>query len=77
MAPPGDAVLGDALRAAEDSLTQARADAWSAFDALAAFDPQRAVDVLLEELERRVDPLVQAVARLGGDPRRCRPERRR
>jgi hypothetical protein len=34
-------------------------------------DPQRAVDTLLVELEQRIGPLVEAVMRLGGDPRRC------
>jgi hypothetical protein len=29
------------------------------------------VDTLLVELEQRIGPLVEAVMRLGGDPRRC------
>jgi hypothetical protein len=65
--------LRAALRETEDSLAQARADAWGAFDALVGSDPQRAVDLLLADLDRRVGPLVNAVMRLGGDPRRCWP----
>jgi hypothetical protein len=65
--------LRAALREAEDSLAQARADAWGAFDALVGFDPQKAVDLLLADLDRRIGPLVNAVMRRGGDPRRCWP----
>jgi hypothetical protein len=64
-----------ALREAEESLAQARGDVWGAFDQLAESDPQRAVDTLLAELERRIGPLVETVTRLGGDPRRCWPGR--
>ncbi len=60
-----------ALRAAERSLRQARAEMWRAFDALVGSDPQAAVDRLLADLDRRIDPLVDAVLRLGGDPRHC------
>ncbi|MEA2672635.1 MAG: hypothetical protein QOG45_2855 [Chloroflexota bacterium] len=60
-----------ALREAESSLRQARADMWRAFDTLVGSDPQEAVDLLLADLDRRIDPLVDAVMRLGGDPRRC------
>jgi hypothetical protein len=63
--------LREALREAAEALAQARADTWGAFDALVASDPQRAVDTLLVELEQRIGPLVDAVMRLGGDPRRC------
>jgi hypothetical protein len=59
------------LREAESSLRQAREDMWRAFDALVGSDPQAAVDRLLADLDRRIDPLVDAVLRLGGDPRRC------
>jgi hypothetical protein len=41
------------------------------FDALVRSDPQTAVDNLTADLDRRVGPLVDAVLRLGGDPRRC------
>ncbi len=71
MAWASDDTLGAALREAEGSLAQARADAWRAFDQLAGSDPQMAVDMLLDDLERRIDPLVDAVMRLGGKPRRC------
>jgi hypothetical protein len=67
----GDITLGEALREAEEGLKQARADTWQAFDALVGSDPQTAVDNLLADLNRRVGPLVHAVMRLGGDPRRC------
>ena len=60
-----------ALRAEERRLRQARADMWRAFDALVGSDPQAAVDRLLADLDRRIDPLVDAVLRLGGDPRHC------
>jgi hypothetical protein len=70
-----DDTLRTALHDAEDSLAQARGDAWGAFDQLAGSDPQTAVDMLLADLERRVGPLVHAVMRLGGDPRRCWPGR--
>jgi hypothetical protein len=59
------------LREALREAAEARADAWGAFDALVGSDPQRAVDTLLVDLERRIGPLVDAVMRLGGDPRRC------
>jgi hypothetical protein len=72
-APTSEVTLQAALHHAEDSLAQARADAWEAFDALVGSDPQRAVDLLLADLDRRVGPLVNAVMRLGGDPRRCWP----
>jgi hypothetical protein len=62
-----------ALREAENSLVQARADTWGAFDALVRTDQQAAVDRLLLDLGQRVGPLVGAVMRLGGDPRRCWP----
>jgi hypothetical protein len=71
MASASDSTLREALRAAEDSLKQARADAWGAFDALVESEAQRAVDMLVIELERRIGPLVRAVMRLGGDPRLC------
>lgn len=71
--PPSPVTLHAALRGAEDSLTQARADAWGAFDALAGSDPQAAVDLLIADLDRSISPLVAAVRRLGGDPRRCWP----
>jgi hypothetical protein len=70
-----DDMLRAALREAEDSLAQARGDAWGAFDQLAGSDPQRAVDMLLADLERRIGPLLHTVVRLGGDPRRCWPGR--
>lgn len=76
-APTSEVTLRAALHEAEDSLAQARADAWRAFDCIAGSDPQAAVDVLLTDLDRRVGPLVWAVTRLGGDPRRCWPGRRR
>jgi broad specificity phosphatase PhoE len=63
--------LSEALREAAEGLAQARADAWGAFDAVVGSDPQRAVDTLLVDLEERIGPLVDAVMRLGGDPRRC------
>jgi hypothetical protein len=63
--------LGEALREAAEALALARADAWGSFDALVGSDPQRAVDTLLVDLEQRIGPLVDAVMRLGGDPRRC------
>jgi broad specificity phosphatase PhoE len=63
--------LREALREAAEALAEQRADAWGAFDALAGSDPQRAVDTLLADLEQRIGPLVDAVMRLGGDPRRC------
>jgi hypothetical protein len=75
--PTSEVTLRAALRQAEDSLTQSRADAWRAFDSLAATDPQAAVDILLTDLDQRVGPLVWAVTRLGGDPRRCWSGRRR
>jgi hypothetical protein len=75
MGRASDDTLRTALREAEDSLAQARGDAWGAFDELARSDPQRAVDTLLADLECRIDPLVHAVMRLGGDPRRCWPGR--
>lgn len=71
--PTSEVTLRTALHHAEDSLTQARADAWRAFDSLADTDPQTAVDLLLTDLDRRIGPLVWAVTRLGGDPRRCWP----
>jgi hypothetical protein len=74
--PTSEVALREALHEAEDSLTQARADAWRGFDSLAGGDPQDAVDVLLTDLDRRVGPLIWAVTRLGGDPRRCWPGRR-
>ena len=75
MAWASDDTLRTALREAEDSLAQARGDAWGAFDQLAGSDPQRAVDTLLADLEHRIGPLVHTVMRLGGDPRRCWPGR--
>lgn len=63
--------LHEALCEAVEALAEARADAWGTFDALAGSDPQRAVDTLLVDLEQRIGPLVDAVMRLGGDPRRC------
>jgi hypothetical protein len=69
----GDITLREALREAEDALKQARAEAWGAFDALVGSDPQTAVDHLVADLDRRVSPLVEAVMRLGGDPRLCWP----
>jgi hypothetical protein len=75
MAWASDDTLHTALREAEDSLAQARGDAWGAFDQLAGSDPQRAVDTLLADLEHRIGPLVHTVMRLGGDPRRCWPGR--
>lgn len=63
--------LREALREAAEALAEARADAWGAFDALVGSDPQRAVDTLLVDLDQRIGPLVEAVMRLGGDPRRC------
>ncbi len=66
-----ESTLREALREAADSLARARADAWGSFDALAGSDPQQAVDTLLVDLEQRIGPLVDAVRRLGGDPRRC------
>jgi hypothetical protein len=75
--PTSEMTLRVALREAEDSLTQARADTWRDFDCIAPSDPQGAVDVLLGDLDRRVKPLIWAVTRLGGDPRRCWPGRRR
>ncbi len=71
VASVSDITLRDALQEAATALAEARADAWGAFDALAGCDPQRAVDTLLIELEQRIGPLVDAVMRLGGDPRRC------
>lgn len=68
-----DITLREALREAEDSLKQARAKAWGAFDASAGSDPQAAVDALIVALDRHVSPLVEAVMRLGGDPRLCWP----
>lgn len=68
-----DITLREALRQAEDGLTQARAEVWGAFDALVDADQQTAVDNLIADLDRRVGPLVEAVMRLGGDPRRCWP----
>jgi hypothetical protein len=76
MSMASELTLQTALREAEDSLTQARADTWRAFDALATSDPQAAVDRLLADLDGRVEPWVSAVIRLGGDPRRCWPGRR-
>jgi hypothetical protein len=75
MGGASDDTLRAALREAEDSLAQARGDAWAAFDQLARSDPQRAVDTLLADLERRIGPLLHTVMRLGGDPRRCWPGR--
>jgi hypothetical protein len=75
MAWASDDTLRTALREAEDSLAQARGDAWGAFDQVADSDPQRAVDTLLADLERRIGPLVDTVMRLGGDPRKCWPGR--
>jgi hypothetical protein len=75
--PTSEVTLRTALHQAQDSLTQARADTWRAFDSLAGTDPQAAVDILLTDLDQRVGPLVWAVSRLGGDPRRCWPGRRR
>jgi hypothetical protein len=63
--------LREALHEAAEALAQARADVWGAFDVLVGADPQRAVDTLLVDLEQRIGPLVDAVMRLGGDPRRC------
>jgi hypothetical protein len=60
-----------ALREAESGLRQAREDMWRAFDALVGSDPQAAVDRLLADLDQRIDHLVDAVTRLGGDPRHC------
>jgi hypothetical protein len=71
VAPVSEITLVEALREAADGLAQARAHAWGEFDALVGSDPQRAVDTLLVELEQRIGPLVEAVMRLGGDPRRC------
>jgi hypothetical protein len=71
MASASDSTLREALAATEDSLKQARADAWGAFDALVESEAQRAVDMLVIELEQRIGPLVGAVMRLGGDPRLC------
>ena len=68
-----DITLREALREAEDGLTLARAEVWGAFDELVDSDPQTAVDDLVAALDRRVGPLVGAVMRLGGDPRRCWP----
>jgi hypothetical protein len=68
MVSASDSTLREALRAADDSLKQARADTWGAFDALVESEAQRAVDMLVIELKRRIDPLVRAVMRLGGDP---------
>ncbi|MDB5068318.1 MAG: hypothetical protein JWM18_4752 [Chloroflexi bacterium] len=73
MSCPTPVTLHAALRSAEDSLTQARADTWGAFDAIVGSDPQAAVDLLLADLDRRDRPLVAALMRLGGDPRRCWP----
>ena len=73
MRSPSPVTFHAALRSAEDSLTQARADTWGAFDAMVGSDPQTAVDLLLADLDRRIGPLVGAVMRLGGDPRRCWP----
>jgi hypothetical protein len=64
---------GPERHAHREALAVARADAWGAFDALVGSDPQRAVDALLVELDHRIGPLVDAVMRLGGDPRRCWP----
>ncbi|MEA2672151.1 MAG: hypothetical protein QOG45_2371, partial [Chloroflexota bacterium] len=50
------------------------ADAWGAFDALVESEAQRAVVMLVIELERRIGPLVRAVMQLRGDPRPCRAE---
>jgi hypothetical protein len=75
MAWASDDTLRTALREAEDSLAQARADAWAAFDQVAGSDPQTAVDMLLADLELRIGPLLQTVMRLGGDPRKCWPGR--
>jgi DNA-binding protein Fis len=75
MGRASDDTLRAALHEAEDSLAQARGDAWGAFDQLAGSDPQRAVDMLLADLERRIGPLLHTVMRLGGDPRRCWPGR--
>jgi hypothetical protein len=69
----GEITLREALREAAEGLVQARADAWGAFDELVGSDPQRAVDTLLVDLDQRIAPLVEAVMRLGGDPRRCWP----
>jgi hypothetical protein len=60
-----------ALREAESSLRQAREDMWRAFDTLVGSDPQAAVDRLLADIDQRIDPLVDAVMRLSGDPRHC------
>ncbi len=71
MSPASDVAARGALPEAERSLRRARADMWRAFDALAGTDPQAAVDRLLADLDVRIDRLVDAVIRLGGDPRRC------
>jgi hypothetical protein len=63
--------LHEALCEAAEALVEARAEAWGAFDAVVGPDPQRAVDTLLVDLDQRIGPLVDAVMRLGGDPRRC------
>lgn len=68
-----DITLRELLREAESSLKQARKEVWEAFDALVDSDPQTAVDDLIAEMDRRVSPLVDAVMRLGGDPRLCWP----